>query len=64
VHLAAIGHPVVGDATYGGVRPGLDAPRPLLHARRLAFTHPSTGERCTFERPMPDDMAAVVARCH
>jgi 23S rRNA pseudouridine1911/1915/1917 synthase len=61
VHLAAIGHPVVGDRDYGGVRSGLAAPRPLLHARRLSFVHPRSGERLTFESPVPEDMAEVLA---
>lgn len=61
VHLASIGHPVVGDATYGGVRPGLRAGRPMLHARELAFDHPLDGARRTFEAPLPDDFAALVA---
>lgn len=63
VHLAAIGHPVVGDAPYGGARSGLVAPRPMLHARRLEFLHPSTGQMMTFESPVPDDMTAVAAMC-
>ena len=61
VHLAAIGHPVVGDDAYGGARSSLPAPRPLLHARRLAFDHPGTGERMAFESPLPDDFVEVVA---
>lgn len=61
VHLASIGHPVVGDATYGGVRPGLRAARPMLHARELAFDHPRSGERRTFSAPLPADFAALVA---
>jgi 23S rRNA pseudouridine1911/1915/1917 synthase len=61
VHLAAIGHPVVGDRDYGGVRPGLGAARPMLHAQRLAFVHPGSGERVTFTSPLPEDMAAVLA---
>ena len=60
VHLASIGHPVVGDATYGGVRPGLRAARPMLHARELAFDHPHSGERCTYGAPLPADFAALV----
>jgi 23S rRNA pseudouridine1911/1915/1917 synthase len=62
VHLASIGHPVVGDARYGGVRPGLEAPRLMLHAETLTFDHPVTGERRRFEAPLPDDMAAVLSR--
>ncbi len=63
VHLESIGHPVVGDAAYGGARSSLSAPRPMLHARRLSFAHPATGEEVTFEAPMPRDMADVVGRC-
>ena len=69
VHLSAIGHPVVGDAVYGGVRrrvPGdlravthLD--RPFLHAARLAFNHPiDQGRRMEFESPLPDDLQRVL----
>jgi 23S rRNA pseudouridine1911/1915/1917 synthase len=60
VHLAAIGHPVVGDDRYGGVRPGLDAERPMLHAVALAFDHPARHERVRFTSPIPPDMAAVL----
>ncbi len=63
VHLAAIGHPVVGDAAYGGARSQISAPRPMLHARRLQFDHPSTGVQMEFESPVPDDMAAVIEAC-
>lgn len=61
VHLASIGHPVVGDATYGGVRAGLRAGRPMLHAKELAFDHPRTGERRTFTTPIPQDFSALLA---
>lgn len=61
VHLASIGHPVVGDAQYGGVRAGLRAARPMLHARQLGFDHPRTGERCEFTSDLPADFAALVA---
>ena len=61
VHLAAIGHPVVGDATYGGVRPGISCPRPFLHAARLELDHPVTGESLEFESPLPAELAAVEA---
>jgi 23S rRNA pseudouridine1911/1915/1917 synthase len=63
VHLESIGHPVVGDAAYGGARSSLSAPRPMLHARQLSFAHPATGEEVSFEAPMPNDMADVVGRC-
>jgi 23S rRNA pseudouridine1911/1915/1917 synthase len=60
VHLAAIGHPVVGDARYGGARPALPVDRPFLHAARLAFDHPTSGERCRFESPLPPDLEAAL----
>lgn len=68
VHLSAIGHPIVGDTTYGGVRrrvvPDLKAvtrlTRPFLHAARLAFTHPRDGRRMQFTAPLPDDLQSVL----
>ena len=68
VHLSAIGHPVVGDATYGGLRtrvaadlrPVLTLERPFLHAARLQFTHPGDGRTMVFEAPLPDDLQSVV----
>lgn len=73
VHLAHIGHPVVGDETYGvGWARGLGGPtrrwvdelarrigRQFLHATKLAFEHPASGERMEFETPLPPDLAAV-----
>jgi 23S rRNA pseudouridine1911/1915/1917 synthase len=69
VHLNAIGHPIVGDPTYGGVRrqlPGhlralarLD--RPFLHAARLAFAHPADGSRVEFVAPLPGDLQDLIA---
>lgn len=61
VHLSAIGHPVVGDPTYGGVRPGVPSPRPFLHAAVLELDHPVTHEPLRFESPLPADLAAVEA---
>jgi len=63
VHLESIGHPVVGDSTYGGARSSLSAPRPMLHALQLAFVHPISGESISFEAEMPDDMKVLLARC-
>jgi 23S rRNA pseudouridine1911/1915/1917 synthase len=71
VHLASLGHPVLGDATYGGGvsrlagHPQLQALKPLvhrqlLHAWRLGITHPRTGEPMTWEAPLPEDFQAVV----
>jgi 23S rRNA pseudouridine1911/1915/1917 synthase len=65
VHLASIGHPVIGDAVYRpkhfrSARP--EAPRQMLHARSLAFRHPRTGERIRAEMSLPADFREVVAR--
>lgn len=68
VHLSAIGHPIVGDATYGGVRsrvaadlrPLLRLDRPFLHALKLEFTHPADERRLIFEAPLPDDLQSIV----
>ncbi len=59
VHLAGIGHPIVGDLWYGGRRvPGVL--RTLLHAESLEIPHPATGERMAFTAPLPEDMAPWV----
>ncbi len=63
VHLAHLRHAVVGDAVYGRDRPDLlpaPAPRQMLHAEKLAFTHPTTGERMAFTAPLPPDFAALL----
>lgn len=73
VHLASIGHPVVGDAIYGAGRergmsgPALGwartlaakVPRQFLHAARLVFDHPVSGETLRFEAPLPPDLQAA-----
>jgi len=61
VHLAAVGHPVVGDTRYGGARRSLAPGRPFLHAERLSFDHPATGERLVFESALPAELAEVLA---
>ncbi|HYG96862.1 MAG TPA: RluA family pseudouridine synthase [Solirubrobacterales bacterium] len=62
-HLSAIGHPLTGDGTYGGAaRYGLD--RQFLHAHRLAFQHPRTGERLSFTSPLPADLEAALEAAH
>lgn len=70
VHLAAIGHPVVGDDRYGPGGRGLELggrPRYLdrlfLHAEALGFRHPSTGEPLRFERPLPAELAVLLEAC-
>jgi 23S rRNA pseudouridine1911/1915/1917 synthase len=62
VHLAAIGHPLVGDTVYGAGRTTLDLDRPFLHAAELSFDHPETGERLTFTSPLPPDLAEFLRR--
>ena len=74
VHMAHIGHPVIGDPEYGSAfrtkanrlpEPvkslARDFPRQALHARLLSFRHPVTGEAMTFETPLPPDMAELMA---
>lgn len=56
VHLAAIGHPIAGDARYGGSRPSMAIDRPYLHAHHLSFLHPASGERVGFDSPLPADL--------
>jgi 23S rRNA pseudouridine1911/1915/1917 synthase len=65
VHLASVGHPILGDRSYGGGgedarRLGLE--RPFLHASRLAFDHPVTGRRIEVEEPLPDDLTSALQR--
>jgi len=72
VHMAALGHPLAGDTTYGGGRPSaarrrearealLAFDRPALHAAVLGFTHPATGQRVRFESPLPADLEALLS---
>lgn len=64
VHLAHRGHPVLGDPVYGGVRKGFpELAGQCLHARKLSFIHPRTGERMTIEAPLPDYFTATLTRC-
>ena len=68
VHLSAIGHPIVGDSTYGGVRRRTAGhvravqrlERPFLHSARLVFTHPADGRRVEFDSPLPVDLQSVL----
>ncbi len=68
VHLASLGHPVVGDNTYGapaklrfGTREEPTLPRTFLHAAKLDFAHPITGAPMKFEAPMPKELTAFLA---
>ena len=60
VHLAALGLPVVGDPVYGVPDQALG--RQFLHARRLAFEHPFTGERIEVESPLPPELDAYLSQ--
>ena len=63
VHLSSIGIPVLGDQIYGGSRTNIEgADRQMLHARRISLPHPVTGERMTFEAPIPEDMQELIDR--
>lgn len=73
VHMAHIGHPLVGDPVYGGrprlpkggsqemIRAVQQFPRQALHARRLGLMHPVTGSQMDWESPLPADMVALLA---
>jgi len=74
VHLSALGHPLIGDRTYGGsgagrlrgapaaVRAAVAAfPRQALHANVIGFNHPATGEPIRFESPLPRDMQELIS---
>jgi 23S rRNA pseudouridine1911/1915/1917 synthase len=78
VHMQHMGHPLFGDVTYGGNRPVKGVlggkyrsflhncfeilPRQALHARSLAFTHPGTSQRMSFETPLPQDLEQILDR--
>ncbi len=63
VHLATLGHSVVGDVVYGGARSVLSSPRPMLHAMTLKFDHPVTGIEMEFHSEIPKDFAAILEKC-
>jgi 23S rRNA pseudouridine1911/1915/1917 synthase len=65
VHLASLRHPLVGDRAYGAdptLAARLGVGRPFLHAWRLAFTHPATGQRVELTEPLPPDLQPVLDR--
>jgi 23S rRNA pseudouridine1911/1915/1917 synthase len=65
VHLASLRHPLVGDRTYGAdptLAARLGVARPFLHAWRLVFTHPATGQRVELTEPLPPDLQPVLDR--
>ena len=73
VHMASIGHPLVGDRRYGARGRLPRAPHPeviltlrgfarqALHAAELGFEHPASGARCRFQAPLPRDLAELIA---
>jgi 23S rRNA pseudouridine1911/1915/1917 synthase len=58
VHLAHLGHPLVGDTLYGGKNLGI--PRHFLHAHKLGFTHPVSGQWLEFQSPLPDELCRLL----
>lgn len=60
VHMAYIGHPVVGDPKYGAKKCPFSIEGQALHSKTLMFTHPRTGERMEFEAPLPEDMQMIL----
>ncbi len=67
VHMSALGHPLLGDAVYGGMTSAFEKKHArlldgqALHAKRISFIHPSTGERLTLECPLPDSFERLLA---
>ena len=62
VHMASIGHPLLGDGLYGARCPDKGLEGQCLHARRMRLVHPRTGEEMQFEAPLPDYFREVLAR--
>ena len=62
VHMAAIGHPVLGDRLYSTTHQPIPSPRIFLHARRVELEHPGTGEAVSYEAPLPADLRVVLDR--
>ena len=62
VHMAEIGHPLLGDSKYTSRKNIFDIQGQALHSHTLTLTHPKTGERLTFTAPLPDDMKKILAQ--
>ncbi|MFQ5560886.1 MAG: RluA family pseudouridine synthase, partial [Nitrospinota bacterium] len=64
VHLTSIGHPIVGDKVYGRGNKTPFIERQALHAGRLGFVHPKTGEKMSFSCPVPEDFGHCLKMLH
>lgn len=62
VHMAYLGHPLVGDPKYGPRKPHFDLKGQALHARKLGFKHPRSGEYMEFEAPLPEYLQKILAK--
>jgi len=62
VHMSYLGHPVVGDKTYGKKKEEFEVSGQLLHAQKLAFLHPRTGQILSFKAPLPKEMQQILTR--
>ncbi len=62
VHMSSLGHPLLGDEVYGGIRPGFELEGQCLHARVLGFIHPTTGEYVEFDSELPDYFKELLHR--
>ena len=60
VHLAYLGHPILGDDVYGKAFPGIEGQ--CLHAAKIGFIHPSTGQYLEFESPLPEYFKKVLRK--
>ncbi len=60
VHMAEIGHPLLGDEKYSARKNPFDIKGQALHSHTLSLTHPATGERMNFTAPLPDDMEKIL----
>lgn len=63
VHMAMLGHPLVGDPVYGNVNEKVRHQGQLLHAKKLGFVHPSTGEWCEFDSELPEYFTTIQRKC-
>ena len=62
VHLAYVGHPIVGDKTYGTRKMDIPIARQALHAAEISFRHPTTKELTRFESPLPEDIKKLIEK--